>query len=79
MAEVDFVYQHNCNLIPIEVKSGATGRLRSLHQFMDRTDHGLAIRFYSGKMHLQAATTLEGKTYKLLNCPITYVLNSCGM
>jgi uncharacterized protein len=33
-AEVDYVIQQNHNIIPIEVKSGATGRLRSLHLFM---------------------------------------------
>ncbi len=30
--EVDYVIAHNDKLIPIEVKSGSTGRLRSLHQ-----------------------------------------------
>ena len=34
-AEVDYVYQFNGLLFPIEVKSGKTGRLRSLMQFVD--------------------------------------------
>jgi len=32
---VDFVLAHGNKIIPIEVKSGATGRLRSLHQFIN--------------------------------------------
>jgi predicted AAA+ superfamily ATPase len=33
-AEVDFLVQHDRWIIPVEVKSGETGTLRSLHQFM---------------------------------------------
>jgi predicted AAA+ superfamily ATPase len=33
-AEVDFVIPHNGRVIPIEVKAGATGSLRSWRQFM---------------------------------------------
>lgn len=33
-AEVDYLIQHNGKIIPIEVKSGSTGSLKSLHQFM---------------------------------------------
>jgi len=33
-AEVDYVLQINGQVIPVEVKSGTTGRLRSLHLFM---------------------------------------------
>ena len=43
-AEVDFVIEHNHRVIPVEVKAGATGRLRSLRQFMLEKDTGLGIR-----------------------------------
>jgi predicted AAA+ superfamily ATPase len=33
-AEVDYVIQHENQVIPIEVKAGTTGTLRSLHEFM---------------------------------------------
>ncbi|MCX6123260.1 MAG: hypothetical protein NTV34_00690, partial [Proteobacteria bacterium] len=33
-AEIDFLVQHDRWLVPIEVKAGTTGSLRSLHQFM---------------------------------------------
>lgn len=34
-AEVDYVLSRNGKLIPVEVKSGASGRLRSLHLYLD--------------------------------------------
>ena len=68
-AEVDFVISFNGILIPIEVKSGATGKLRSLHRFMDEAPHHWAVRVYSGKLSIENATTLAGKAYKLINIP----------
>lgn len=44
-AEVDFVVALGGRIIPIEVKSGATGSLKSLHQFMGCKKAPFAIRF----------------------------------
>lgn len=44
-AELDFVIGLKGNIIPIEVKSGATGTLKSLHQFMGTKPASMAIRF----------------------------------
>jgi uncharacterized protein len=44
-AELDFVIGLGGDIIPIEVKSGATGTLKSLHQFMGVKQAPLAIRF----------------------------------
>lgn len=68
-AEVDFLYQHGNILVPIEVKSGSTGRLRSLHSFMDSCPHGYAVRFYSGPVTVDSLKTMNGKPFKLLNLP----------
>jgi predicted AAA+ superfamily ATPase len=68
-AEVDFLIQYEGLLIPVEVKSAATGRLRSLHQFMDRTPHRYAVRIYSGRVEINQVKTLNGKAYSLLNLP----------
>jgi len=68
-AEVDFVLAHRNKIIPVEVKSGATGRLRSLHLFMDQVEHRWAVRLYAGKLSVEDVETLEGKPYKLLNLP----------
>ncbi|TCS86831.1 hypothetical protein EDD80_106142 [Anseongella ginsenosidimutans] len=61
--------QHNGNIIPIEVKSGSTGSLRSLHAFMDTAPHNLAVRLYNGKLKTDHIFTLNGKKYLLLNLP----------
>ena len=42
-AEVDLLLEWNGKAIPIEVKSGSSGRLRSLHSFMDRAAHSLSL------------------------------------
>jgi len=68
-AEVDFIVQYENLLIPVEVKAGKTGTLRSLHQFIDKCDHNYAVRCYSGKLSIEDAKTQSGKNYKLLNLP----------
>jgi predicted AAA+ superfamily ATPase len=32
--EIDYIIQHENRIVPIEVKSGAAGSMKSLHQFM---------------------------------------------
>lgn len=68
-AELDYVYSFNGKLIPIEVKAGKEGTLRSLHQFMDESDLTFAIRFYSGELKITDVETPKGKNFKLLNLP----------
>ena len=72
-AEVDFVYQYNDEIIPIEVKSGTTGRLRSLHEFIDRADHNYGVRIYAGKLKIEKSRTRAGKDFHLLNLPFYLV------
>ncbi len=72
-AEVDFLIQYENLLIPIEVKSAATGRLRSLHQFIDRAPHQYAVRIYSGKLEINRIATLNGNEFTLLNLPFYLV------
>jgi uncharacterized protein len=68
-SELDLIYPYRNHLIPIEIKSGATGTLRSLHEYMDRCDHHFAVRFYSGELRIDTVKTRLGKEYKLLNLP----------
>ena len=72
-AEVDFVYQYGNLVIPIEVKSGTNTKLRSLHQFMDKAPHDIAVRVWTGKYSVDTATTPSGKTFRLINLPFYYV------
>lgn len=69
MAEVDYIYPYEGKLIPIEVKSGSEGKLKSLHLFMDLAPHDFAVRYYAGKINLSEAKTLEGKRFQLLSLP----------
>jgi predicted AAA+ superfamily ATPase len=68
-AEVDYLYPFEEKLIPIEVKSGIAGKLKSLHLFMDIAPHSMAVRFYAGKLSITEARTSAGKTFHLLNLP----------
>lgn len=69
MAEVDIIYRHGKHVIPIEVKSGAVGKLRSLHQFIDRSPHPYAVRMYAGNLNVERHSTPAGTEYLLLNLP----------
>ena len=73
-AEVDYLFQYDGLIIPIEVKSGASGSLRSLHSYMDLAPHDIAIRFYAGVLQITDAITPNGKNYQILNLP--YFLGS---
>ncbi len=85
-AEVDLVIAHNKMLIPVEIKSGKTGKLKSLHQFVDACGHPYAIRLYAGSFNVETHTTQKGTTFLLMNLPyylgtklpeyITYFLNN---
>ncbi len=68
-AEVDFVIPYYGLLIPVVVKSGEPGRLRSLHQFMDIAPHAYAVRLYAGKVAVQQTQTILGKKFYLMNLP----------
>lgn len=69
-AEIDYVIAQGARLIPIEIKSGKTGTLRSLHSFIDHAeDHTFAIRLYHGPFSRESITSLGGKKFELLNLP----------
>lgn len=73
-AEVDLLYNYKNLLIPIEVKSGKVGKLRSLHQFVERAPHAYAVRMYAGEFSIEAHKTPAGKAFILMNLP--YYLTS---
>ena len=68
-AEIDILYQHQQSLIPVEVKSGGQGRLRSLHQFMDTCSHPYAIRLLANRFSVERVKTPGGTPYFLMNVP----------
>ncbi|MEA2077290.1 MAG: AAA family ATPase [Candidatus Marinimicrobia bacterium] len=68
-SEVDLLIKHRKLLIPVEIKSGKTGKLRSLHQFIDASEHPYAIRLYAGKFSIDEHQTPSGTPYYLMNLP----------
>jgi predicted AAA+ superfamily ATPase len=73
-AEVDYLFQYDGLVIPIEVKAGKEGTLKSLHSYMDMAPHKMAVRFYAGVLKITDAITQNGKQYQILNLP--YYLGS---
>jgi len=72
-AELDYVIQNGPHLVPVEVKSGSTGTLRSLHLFMAERNLPLAVRFNGSEPSLVQvdATTVAGAArYQLLSLPL---------
>ncbi len=65
-------------VVPIEVKAGKTGTLKSLHSFVNAKKSRLAVRFNSEPASMLAATTpaVRGKEwngeqpYRLLSLPL---------
>lgn len=43
--EIDYVISNNMEVIPVEVKAGASGSMKSLHAFMEKKELKNAIRF----------------------------------
>lgn len=79
-AELDFVITLGGQIIPIEVKAGATGSLKSLHQFMGEKQSPLAIRLDASRPSLNnITTTIQQKKkkvvveYPLLSLPLYLV------
>jgi predicted AAA+ superfamily ATPase len=72
-AEVDYMLPYNGKIIPVEVKSGKVGKLRSLHLFIDKAPHSIAVRVYQGQYLVQKAKTIAGKEFTLLNLPFYMV------
>lgn len=73
-AEVDFIVPYQGFQIPVVVRSGEPGKLRSLHMFLEEAPHPFAVRLWSGPISVGQHQTIRGKRYFLLNLP--YFLSS---
>lgn len=71
-AEVDYIIQHENRVIPIEVKAGVTGSLKSLREFVKEKKSSLAVRVNSDKPSIVISQIRDQATdlqYKLLSLP----------
>ena len=79
-AEVDYVAEFAGRILPIEVKAGGSGALKSLHQFVAEKGTPLAVRFDANPPSLQTldAPVRQGSgtrrvRYQLLSLPLYLV------
>lgn len=73
-AELDYLYAHGPQVVPIEVKAGATGSLKSLHQFMAGRQLELGVRLNTDVASLVdvdvRTSTGAPARYRLLSLPL---------
>ena len=64
MAEVDFIMTVGSKIVPIEVKAGSTGQLKSLHFLMNEKNIAVGVRVSQQSLHFDG---------KILSVPIYMV------
>lgn len=74
LGEIDYIIQHGSRVVPVEVKSGPAGKMKSLHQFMAEKKLDLAVRC---NLNLPSVEKIRVKTtlgqpvaYRLVSVPI---------
>ncbi|MBI5488088.1 MAG: ATP-binding protein [Deltaproteobacteria bacterium] len=76
-AEVDYLVAEGAHVVPVEVKAGKTGTLKSLHLFLREKRRSLGVRLNSGPPSLLRAETAlaDGKKvpFRLLSLPLYMV------
>ena len=76
-AEIDYVIQHGSHIIPVEVKAGKAGSMKSLHAFMQSKQLSCAVRLDINPPSSQTVdvmtTTGQSVNYRLLSLPLYMV------
>ena len=80
-AEVDYILQLGNNILPIEVKAGKSGKLKSLHVFMLEKKLSTAIRLNADlpseitvETKLKIENTIKPVSFNLMSLPLYLVL-----
>lgn len=80
-AEIDYLVEVNGEVVPIEVKAGKTGTLKSLHLFMAEKGKQIALRVNTGlpstvlvETTVKVNNKYEKVNYRLLSLPL-YLIN----
>ena len=80
-AEVDYLGVEGGRVYPIEVKAGATGRLKSMHQFLAEKGTEFGVRFNADAPSLAETEFLDNagrrRPFRLLSLPL-YMAGSAG-
>ncbi|MBC8453543.1 ATP-binding protein [PVC group bacterium] len=76
-AEVDYLYAHGSNVIPIEIKAGKAGALKSLHVFASEKNSRIAVRFNTGMPSCNTlkstVSSKQSEPFQLLSLPLYLV------
>ena len=74
MGEIDYIIQHGSRVVPVEVKSGKAGSMRSLHHFMAEKGLDFAVRSDTNQTSVEnirvKTTSGEAVSYRLLSIPV---------
>ena len=76
-AEIDYLIQQGNKIVPVEVKSGSTGSMKSLHVFMELKNSPLAARI-NGDLPSKTQVSVKSRagkkvTYALVSIPFYLV------
>ena len=75
--EIDYIIQHGSHVIPVEVKAGKAGAMKSLHAFMHGKQLSCALRLDANPPSSQEVdvqtTTGDPVKYRLLSLPLYMV------
>jgi predicted AAA+ superfamily ATPase len=76
-AEVDYLYAHESHVIPVEVKAGTSGSLKSIQRFLAEKKRAFALRFNmdrpslgSFSMDIGDKTGVKDISFTLLSLPL---------
>ena len=76
-AEIDYLLSSGQQVVPIEIKAGTTGSLKSLHQFLKEKQRTFGLRFDAGEpsMLLGSTSLTDGSiiSFELLSLPLYLV------
>lgn len=80
-AEIDYLITFDQTIVPVEIKAGKTGTLKSLHQFLKEKKRGFGLRFnadcpslFKDKKQLTNGSSIK---YQLLSLPL-YMVEEAG-
>jgi uncharacterized protein len=72
--EIDYIVQHQSRIVPVEIKSGKAGSMKSLHQFMHDKHLDLAVRINANLPEVKkiCVKTTKGDSvaYTLVSIPL---------
>jgi predicted AAA+ superfamily ATPase len=70
-AEVDYLWALGDRIVPVEVRAGTSGSLKSLHVFLGEKRRDLAVRFNMDRPSVGSFTTPTTTAFTLVSLPLS--------